>query len=106
MTLTAKLKNISEYALPTDGSVEPGTLNYELGVYLRDAVTSSRDYIRRIFGVLQNFHVNNAHYVIALLLDPSYTRLTLLVDYARIDGIENSPHIKRNVKVYLDVLIE
>ncbi len=31
---------------------------------------------------------------------------TLLVDYARIDGSENIPHIKRNFKTYLDVLIE
>ncbi len=50
--------------------------------------------------------MNNAHYVIALLLDPRYTRLTILVDYARIGAIENIPHIKRNVKAYMDVLIE
>ena len=33
-----------------------------------------------------------------LLLDPRYGKLSLLVDYARIDGSENIPHIKRNVR--------
>ena len=47
LTLTAKLTQISEDALPTDGSVEPGTFNYELGMYPHDAATSSRDYIRQ-----------------------------------------------------------
>ncbi len=106
VTLTAKLTKISEDALPTDGSVEPGTFNYELGMYLRDSVISSRDYIRQHLGFLQDFDVNNAHYVVALLLHPRYTRLTLLVDYARINGIENIPHIKRNVMADLGVLIE
>ncbi len=55
VTLTAKFKNISEDALPTDGSVEPGTFNYGLGVYLRDAVTSSRDYIREHLGFYEIF---------------------------------------------------
>ena len=61
VTLTARLTKISEDALPTDGSVEPGTFNYELGMYLRDAVTSSRDYIRQHLSFLQDFDVNKAH---------------------------------------------
>ncbi len=40
VTLTAKLTKISEDDLPTDGSVELGTFNYELGIYLPEAVTS------------------------------------------------------------------
>ena len=39
VTLTGKVTKISEDALSTDGSVEPGTFNYKLGMYLRDAVT-------------------------------------------------------------------
>ena len=106
MKLTAKLTKLSEDALPTDRIVEPGTFNYELGMYLRDAVTSSRDYIRQHLSLLQDFDVNKAHYVIALLLDLRYTRLSLLVDYERIDGSANIPHMKGNFKGYLDVLIE
>ncbi len=34
--LTEKITKISEGALPTDGSVEPGNFNYELAMYLRD----------------------------------------------------------------------
>ena len=40
VTLTAKLTEISEDALPTDGSAEPGNFNCELGMYFHDAVTS------------------------------------------------------------------
>ncbi len=105
VTLTAKLSKISQDAIPSDGTVEPGTFNYELGMYLRDAVASARDYIKQHLGFLQEFDVTNAHYVISLLLDPRHTRLTLLVDYARINGSADIPLIKRNVKAYLDVLI-
>ena len=106
MTLTATLTKISKDALPTDESVERGTFIHELGIDLCDAVTSSRDCIGQHLSFLQDFDVNKAHYVIALLLDPRYTRLSLLVDYARIDRSANIPHIKRNVKAYLDFLIE
>ncbi len=74
-------------------------------MYLRNAVASSRDWRRHLCFLLY-FDVNKAHFVIALLLDPRYTRLTLQVDYARIYGTENIPHIKGSVKAYLDVLIE
>ena len=91
--VNTRLTKISEDALLTDGSVKPGTCNYELGMYLRDAFLGSRDYIRQNLSFLQYFDVNKAHYVIALLLDPRNTRLSLLVYYVRIDGSANIPHI-------------
>ena len=106
VALTKKLTKISEDALPTDGSVELVSFSYELGMCLCDAVTSSRDYIRQHISFLQDFDVNKSHCVIALLLDPRYTRLFLLVDYVRIDRSAKIPDIKRNFKAYLDALIE
>ena len=50
--------------------------------------------------------MNKAYYVIAPLLDPRYTSLSLMVVYARIDGSSNTTHIKRDFKTYLNVLIE
>ena len=88
----------AEDALPTNGSFEPGTFSHELRIYLRDVVTSSRDYIRRHLRFLQDFDLNKAHYFIVLLLDPRCTMLSLLVDYARIDRSANILHIKRNFK--------
>ena len=106
VTLTARRTGISEDALPANRSFEPVTFNYEPRIYRRDAVTSSKHYSRRHLIFLQYFDLNKSHYVIALLLDSRYTRLSLLVDYARIDRSANILHIKRNVKTYLDVLIE
>ncbi len=105
-TLTAEPTKIAQDALPTDGSVEPGNFNYELGMYLCSAVVSSRDYIKQHLGFLEDFDMHYAHYVISLLLDPRYTTLTLLVNCARVNGSVNIPRVKQIVKTYLDVLIE
>lgn len=50
--------------------------------------------------------LDNVYNFIALLLYPRYTRLIILLDYAKIDGGENIPQIKQTVKSYLNVLIE
>ncbi len=74
--MTPKLTNISEDALRSDGRAEPGTFSYVLEMFHHGAVASSRDYIRQNIGFLQDFDVNNTHYIIALLVDPRYTRRT------------------------------
>ncbi len=74
-------------------------------MYLRDAVASPRDYVKQHLDFLQEFDVTIARHVLKLLLDPRYTRLTLFVDYGRINGSADIPDIKRNVNAYLDVLM-
>ncbi len=70
-------KCVALTAEPSDRSVEPGTFNYDIGMYLRD---DAIDYIKQHLGFLQKCDVTKVHHVISLLFDPRCTRLNLLVD--------------------------
>lgn len=69
--LTATRKKISEESIHANGTVDPGTFNNELILYLRDAVVSSIDYIKKLLssysGLIRVSHTTLLRYYFTLV---------------------------------------